>query len=412
MKKVFFCALLCLLALPALAQRNRIYNERIATLQVVAGKKWLSAPVVSIDEGTPIHISFDDKTHQYHRYVYQIEHCDANWEPSQGLFKSDYISGFADDLLIEHAEQSVNTNTLYTHYAFSIPNEQCRITMGGNYRVTVFDDDNNREPILTAHFMVVEPQVNIAAELTSNTDLDINNRHQQVSFQLSYPALRTTNPQNDFKTIVTQNNRWDNCRINTQPQWVADGKMAWQHNKVLVFDAGNEYRKFELLDVQRPSLGVESVNWHNNAYHAYLWQDMPRTAYVYDEDANGAFYIRNSDNWQNDVASDYIDVHFTLLCPRQQGEIYLNGMWTNDLFLPQYKMTYDETKHAYTATVNLKQGYYSYQYLLLAPDGTTSFLPSEGNFYQTENKYQVYVYFRARRERCDRLVGFREIQIK
>jgi len=59
-----------------------------------------------------------------------------------------------------------------------------------------------------------------------------------------------------------------------------------------------------------------------------------------------------------------------------------------------------------------KLGYYSYQYLWMLPDGTIRTMPTEGDFYQTENSYQMLVYFRGQGERTDRLVGFQEIIYK
>ena len=87
-------ACLCLLLSAAgRAQRHEILNSRISTLQVVSGNDWLSPPVTTLG-GAPIHISFDDQTHDYHRYTYRIEHCEADWSVSEDLFTSDYIDGF------------------------------------------------------------------------------------------------------------------------------------------------------------------------------------------------------------------------------------------------------------------------------------------------------------------------------
>lgn len=159
-------------------------------------------------------------------------------------------------------------------------------------------------------------------------------------------------------------------------------------------------------------MGIETIDWDGSNYHAYVWTDEPRLSYIYDEDANGAFCIRNSDNVENNTASDYLIVHFRLKTPHQTGDIYLNGAWTNDRFLPQYKMQYNDTQGCYEAAVKLKQGYYSYQYLLMKPDHTLVPVPSEGNFYQTENRYQALVYFKGIGERTDRLVGYNSIRIK
>lgn len=176
MKSLFaFLLLLCCNA--SWAQQNRIIHSNIASLQVVAGNKWLEPPVISLNDNTPINISFDEKSHNYHRYVYTVEHCEDDWSVSKQLFKSDYIRGFSDYLNIEDIQPSINTNTEYTHYSFSIPNESCQLLMSGNYKVTVYDDNNNDSKILVAHFMVVDPKVKIGIEATTNTDLDINNRH-------------------------------------------------------------------------------------------------------------------------------------------------------------------------------------------------------------------------------------------
>ena len=144
-----------------------------------------------------------------------------------------------------------------------------------------------------------------------------------------------------------------------------------------------------------------------------LYPDEVRRNYVYDEDANGAFYIRNSDNHDNDCASEYVVVHFTLHVSQPvTGDVYLNGAWTNDRFLPQYRMEYDAAAHCYRCAISLKQGYYSYQYVALHSDGYATVVPIEGSFYQTGNRYQALVYFRANEARADRLVGYTEIDFK
>ena len=102
--------------------------------------------------------------------------------------------------------------------------------------------------------------------------------------------------------------------------------------------------------------------------------------------------------------------HFRLKSPKLNGEVYINGAWTNNRFLPQYKMNFDEMEQIYKASILLKQGYYSYQYLLVDSDGKARNVPSEGNFFQTENQYQALVYYRGIGSRTDRLVGFAQIR--
>ncbi len=416
MKKTLLILLSLILVKNISAQRNEIYDRGIASLQVVAGQQWLSLPIIKLGSHGPnerINISFDDLTHTYHRYVYRIEHCEADWTVSDQLFSSDYIEGFQDGNTIDDIVESINTNTLYTHYSLQIPNEQCSLKMSGNYKLTVYDENDGNRPMFTACFMVIEPAMGVALDVTTNTDIDINKAHQQVSMQVNYGGINVTDPMSQIKTVIMQNRRWDNAKVNPRPQYIMPDGLKWEHNRDLIFQAGNEYHKYEILDVDHPSMGIDRIVWDGNDYQVYPYVCTPRPNYLYDEDANGAFYIRNSDNIENDISSEYVYVHYTLKTPQRfAGDIYVNGAWTNDQFTPEYLMTYDEINKCYTATIRQKQGYYSYQYVLVDVNGVSQAVPSEGSFYQTENKYQALVYYRGRGERTDRLVGYQEVQFK
>lgn len=409
-QRTFVAVLMMLLPVGMMqAQRHEIYSGQIRSLQVISNNDWQSLPVVELGNGK-IDISFDDLTHEYHRYMYRLEHCEADWRVSEELFDSEFCRGFARDNTIDDYQESLLTNVLYTHYQLSLPNEKCRMTMSGNYRLVVYDDNNDSEPILAACFMVVEPRVGIGLEVTTNTDIDINNSHQQVAMELHYNNLTVTNPQEQLRTVVLQNQRWDNARWNAKPQYVLPDRLRWEHCRDYIFDGGNEYRKFEILSTDVASMGIDHLNWDGEQFHAYPFMAVPRPNYIYDEDANGAFFLRNSDNYEAEFTSDYLLVHFLL---KTNGplpyDVYVNGLWTNDCFTDDYRMTYDADTDTYEAVIPLKLGYYSYQFLMLSPDGRALLLPSEGNFYQTENQYAALVYYREPGGRTDRLVGYQEV---
>ena len=409
MKRLLILIALVIAIAECQAQRHEILSPRIASLQVTADGKWMSMPVTTL--GGTITVAFDDLTHDYTRYTYRIDHCEADWTTSEGIFTSDYLQGFAEGNTIDDYIESINTIQLYTHYELQIPNDHCRLKMSGNYRLTVIDENNDEQPVLTACFMVVEPLMGVSISATTNTDIDINSRHQQIQMELSYGSLKVTNPTEQIKTVVMQNQRWDNARINARPQFTMADGLRWQHCRDYIFSAGNEYRKFEILDLSHPTMGIDHIHWDGTSYHVFPFLSEPRQNYVYDEDADGAFLIRNSDNIEIENTCDYALVHFQLKCPQPAaGDIYLNGAWTCDRFLPQYKMEYDYEKQLYEAVVPLKQGYYNYQYLLMDARGALQPLPSEGNFYQTQNSYQALVYYREIGGRTDRLVGYAVIR--
>ena len=405
-KAIFFLSLVFFCNLNICAQRNEILDKNIASLQVVANNDWLSLPIITLNSNDFVNISFDDLTHEYHRYCYKIEHCEADWQTSSALFESDYIDGFASDNTIDDVKESTNTVQLYTHYSITFPNNKCRPKISGNYRVTIYDENDEKHVVCRAYFMIVEPSMGVHLNVTTNTDIDINGKHQQVEMAIDYGNNIVSNPQTQIKTVVMQNNRWDNAVVNARPQYIKANGLQWIHCKDFIFDGGNEYRKFETLDVTHTTMGLESINWDGHNYHAWIWTDEPRPSYIYDKDANGAFLIRNSDNIDNDVNSDYIITHFRLKSPQTADPIYINGFFTNDRFLPQYEMKWNEKNQQYEGELLLKQGYYSYQYLMMKPEGKLKPVPSEGNFYQTENTYQALIYFKANGDRTDRLVGY------
>ena len=409
-KSVIFVFMAIGLSLSA-AARSFIYSPTVKTLQVVVNDDWLSPPVMKLGGGDVLNVGFDELSHNFHRYVYHVEHCEADWSTSEEIFESDWLEGFNDNP-IEDYVNSINTTVLYTHYSLQIPNDRCRLKMSGNYRLRVVDEDDDGEEVLTVEFRVVEPLMNVGISATTNTDVDHNLSHQQVSMTLKYNGLSVNNPDEQIWTVVMQNGREDNWRQNVRPTYIQPGQLRWEHCRELIFDAGNEYHKFEMLDMSHPTMGVDHIRWDGQNYHVFPFCNEPRRNYLYDEDADGAFFIRNSDNIENDNASDYAYVHYKLVNVSQQLEpVYVNGQWTLEAD-ENYMMTYDQTDRSYNAVVLQKQGYYSFQYIVKDETGRGGLLPEEGSFFETENRYQALVYYKGTGERTWRLVGYQQIVLK
>ena len=393
------------LSLTASAQ-NRIYNPQVKTLQAVVNQEWLSFPtVMRLQTDDVLNVSFDELSHDYHRYTCHLQHCEADWQPSEEIFESDWLEGL-NDIIIDDYETSVNTISPYTHYRLQLPNEQCRLKLSGNYRLSILEDD---ELVAIVDFMVTEQTMKLSLQATTNTDIDVNKSHQQLSVNLSYGDVRVTNPEDQIQLVVMQNGRSDTRLDHITPTYRNTEGLQWSHCKELIFDAGNEYHKFEVLDPSHPTMGIDRITWDGENYQVYPFPDQPRLNYLYDEDADGAFYIRNSDNRENDTSCEYVYVNYRLLsAPIPQGKVIINGQWTTGL-PNDYYMTYDASEGIYHAQILQKQGYYSYQYLLETTDGKRHILPSEGSFYQTENRYQALVYYKGIGERTWRLTAFRGI---
>ena len=394
-----------------IAAKSRILEPQIKSLQVVVNQDWLSPAIMRLGTDDILNISFDELSHEYHHYTYRVEHCEADWTPSTALFESDWLEGFNGNPIDDYAP-SMNTTVAYTHYRFQIPNDRMRLRISGNYRIHICDDEDDEREVMTIDFCVTEQSMPLTMRITTNTDIDTNVSHQQVSMTLNYGVERVTDPANQLWVVVMQNGREDNRKQNPKPTIITGNSAEWLHARELIFDAGNEYRKYEVLDVSHPTMGIDQMVWNGERYEAYPFIDEARTHYLYDEDANGAFLIRNSDNWEIETTCDYVWVMYRMKCPHlPEGQMVIDGWWTTDDDPKTYTMTYDAAKGMYTARILQKQGYYSYHYLWQQPDGALQFAPSEGSYYQTENRYQALVYYRGVNDKTWRLTAFRELDI-
>ena len=392
--------------------RNTVSSPMVKTLQVVVNQDWLSPPVMRLGTDDVLNVGFDELSHTYHRFIYRLERCEADWSTSEDVFESDWLEGFNGNP-IEDYENSLNTTVLYTHYRLQIPNDRCRLKMSGNYRLHVYDEEEgDEEDVLCAEFRVAEPLMSVGLSVTTNTDIDFNQSHQQVAMTVGYGSLSVTNESAQVWTVVMQNGREDTQKVNVRPNYIQPGKLVWEHNRNLIFDAGNEYHKFEVLDVSHTTMGLDRIRWDGHHYQAYPFVNTPRRNYVYDEDANGAFYIRNSDNIENDRTCDYVYVNYKLMPSAQyECDVIVDGDWTTEQD-GDYVMSYDESDRSYNARILQKQGYYSYQYLLRRADGQTAVVPEEGSFFETENKYQAFIYYKGVTDRTWRLVGYQQIYLR
>ena len=349
-----------------------------------------------------IDIEWDEMSHDYKRYRYHIDHCDWDWQPTDGIFESDFMEGL-NDQLIEDFEKSFNTTQIYTHYRLRIPGKDLKLRLSGNYRVRIYEEDKEDEPALEARFCVYEREAGIVAQLSSNTDIDFNDKHQQMTLSVGFGNLQVYDPQREVKVIVMQNRRWDSRIENLTPNVRKANGIEFTHNRSLIFPAGNEYHRFEILDVHRTATGVDRIDWFEPYYHATLYPAQIDHNYSYFEDQNGVYVVRSSDNYDDWTTAEYVVVHFFLKTPRLEGgDVYVSGWWTGQTFNPDCKMEYDEVRQQYHAAILLKQGYYSYEFI--QQDGLTT--RTMGSFYETENEYEVLVYYRQQGSRYDRLAGY------
>lgn len=393
-----------------------IFDDSFHTLRISVNDNYMAPPVLMLDSGDELTISFDEITESNSYLRYSLMHCNANWTQSS-LVESEFLDGFNFGNVDDY-EYSQLAATHYVNYRIALPNDRFRFKVSGNYLLRVYRDDDPDTTLLQARFMVSESTATVTADVLGVTDIDYNDAHQQVSVAVDATNAKIEDVFNDMMVYVSQNGRLDNEVMVRQPLRVSGKTAYYEHLRPLIFPAGNEYRRMETVSTTYPGMNVESVDYYDPYYHATLTTDYPRSAdkYIYDQTQSGRFFVREYNSSNSDTEADYVVTHFTLDAPELPGKyIFLDGDFTSRRFDPQSLMTYNRATGRYEKTLLLKQGAYNYQYLTVDAGSSNSAASTsaiEGDFYQTRNEYLVKVYTRRRDERYDRLIGVTTVMFR
>ncbi len=384
-----------------------IFNERFRSLQVRVDGDDFASPVIVLGGEDRIRIDFDHLAEDRDYFRYSLEHCNASWRPS-GLVESEFLDGFNEGT-IDNYDFSRATTVHYVHYSLTIPNEQVAPTISGNYLLKIYPESDPDSVLIQCRFMVSEDIVPVAVSAASQTDIDYNKAHQQLNIIVDTEQAQVEDPFNDLIVVAGQNGRLDSETAFRQPLKMSGTKVIYEHQKPLIFEAGNEYRRMEIVSDTYPGMGVERIEYFDPYYHYVLYTDERRDdePYSYDQTQHGRYFIREYNSTDSDIEADYGVVHFTLDYPDTPGAmIFLDGDFVQRRFDDNSRMQYNPATGLYERALLLKQGAYNYRYLIVPPGARRGYTgPIEGDKYQTVNEYTVRVYHRRRGERYDRLIG-------
>ena len=386
---------------------QQVFKPTVQSLSVSNPRDFMAPPVIRMGSNDMLDINFDLIGNQHEYLKYRLIHCNADWQPSR-LLESEYVNGF-NDVPVEDFAYSSSTYVHYINYNISLPDPQLPILASGNYLLQVYPENDPDDIWLQVRFSVSENLAPVYGGFTTKTDRGVNSEYQQLFFEIDPDNLGNINPYVDLFIEITQNNSSSSSHTLSHPMRVESNRIIYEHSPALVFEAGNEYRRFETVRADYPGMHVDSVKFINGMWHAWLQTDFSRRdrEYAYDNTQHGRFKIDEYNSTEPDLGADYVMVHFSLdPGERQYGRIYLDGNFTSNVISDRYLMKYDWNDGLYHASLPLKQGSYNYQYVVAADDAKNpSPAPVEGNKYETQNEYLVKVFLRRPGARADRLVG-------
>lgn len=387
---------------------NRVYKENIETVYCHNSNSKMDPPVIMLNSGEQLVLEFDDLNSEETVYFYKVIHCTWDWETSD-IRETDYMKGFPVNEIYDYT-YSFNTRVDYIHYALPLPNQDFEFVYSGNYIIKVFEDNDPSKVVLTRRIMVYEQEAPIDIRVKASSVVSERDVAQEVDFTVGTGRLNLFNVYDEIHTVVMQNMRWDNAKMNLQPKFMRGSELIYDHEQINSFNGGNEYRYFDLKNLEYQSDRIARIFYDSAIVRVFLHPDEKRTfkRYVTWEDLDGNFLIKKDYSTDSDAEADYVWVYFTLPFdfPLQNAALYVAGRFTDYTYSERYEMKYDFAKRAFKGKIFLKQGYYNYAYMLVNEGSETGQIDYiEGNHFQTQNTYQVMVYYRDSNFYYDRLVG-------
>jgi len=367
-------------------------------------------PMVTLGSGEQLQLSFDMliPTNEYLQYTFV--HCNADWQQSN-MSQNEYLSGTYIGN-IQDFQFSTNTYQKYVSYKCVFPSQDLSFTRSGNYLLKVYRNFDEEDLLLTRRFMVIDPKVIISSKVNSATDVRFRFKKQEVDFNVDYKNYLIPNPFLDVKASVLQNYNWSTAITNLKPNFVNNGVMIYNYEEGNLFDGGNEFRFFDIRSLRFFSMNV-AEKFIDSMKNAVLKPDETRAhlAYFNQFDYNGKRAIQNKDGTKIVEDGDYALVHFYLKSDHEiSGDgVYVFGELTDWQMKEKFKLDYYPDKQLYYKKVKLKQSYYNYEYVTRSSDGKPEHTFTEGDHYETENDYDIFIYHKNQQYGYDELIGYQHI---
>jgi len=396
------------------AQRlpDQVYMPGIRTVKLFQQNNQESLPLVRLNSADLLELHFDDLDAVPKSFFYTIQLCNADWLPAD-VNAFDYIRGFLQNRLSQYRMSSIAA-TKYVHYQALLPEKNCMPAKSGNYLLKVFLNGDTAQLAFTKRFMVIDEKMGVGARLQQPFDNTLLQTHQKLQFSVNTRQINVLNPQQQVKVALLQNNRWNDAVTNIQPTFIRNGVLEYNGERDCVFPAGKEYRWADLQSFRFESDRVDHIDRTTQPNTVYMKTDAIRSnlRYIFFSDRNGWDQISSSESINPWWQSDYAYVKFVLEPANKQPltgrNVYLMGELTGNQAGDTSRMQFDAASGAYTKTLFLKQGYYSYIYVTkdlrdMTARATTDY--TEGNYWETENDYTILVYYRSVGGRHDELLG-------
>lgn len=372
------------------------------TLRPPGGSKFDIDPVIAL--GKTLHLDFDIIGEDYEFLHAKLIHCTYDWQRSD-IRSLEYLNTY-NEFSLDEFSYSSNTLVPYTRYQLTLP----EVTKSGNYLLVVYRDGDEEDLLFTRRMVVYENLAVVNGQVLFSQLAKQMQTHQRIAFEIRHPTLNIFNAFRDVKVVILQNHNWFTAITGLQPTLQRPDQKHLEYHHFTgenEFPGSNEFRFFDLRATQYRGRNVNAVFRQGQSFSARLGKDIPRYDRAYTntvEDENGGFFAGNTDPGEDLIEADYIYTSFFLEMEQLSTPVYVTGKWSNWRLDGDSEMEYDPGLGLYIKEIRLKQGFYNFAYT--TQTGTKKI---EGSFPETENQYEVLVYFTDLSLSYHRLIGYTQL---
>lgn len=372
--------------------------SRIQSIQLERQGDPSAPPVIRLNSGDHLVLSFDEMSNESRLFTVKITHHNRNWGRSS-LIPIDYLASGSQDQISDGRASNVQ-NPSYMHYTYQFPNNTLSPLVSGNYMLHVYDADTGDE-LFSLPFFVSENKNLVTTQVqTLYNEGPGPYQYHQLFSSYRYPDF-VKFPQFNLYVMYAQDRFWGRAREADIKDVSEQGVLQVHNSRSNLFIANYGFLELNLESFQRPQYEILEYRPATTPPTVVLRTDTPTLST--NTGIKPYFKFGQIDNHSD---AHYVNVHFSLNGSKivdPNARVYLIGSFNNWSIQSGSRMKYDPSSDLFKGSVEIKQGRYNYKYAVVEGNKIND-LRLDTNFASTRQEYAVFVYYHDQTRQYDRLL--------
>lgn len=345
-----------------------------------------SAPIIKLKSGETVTLEFDYLNTDARQFVVQISHRTPEWEESI-LSRNFYQSGLYEDQI--SASSTIRSqDPYYQHYSYTFPNEDMQLKVSGNYLMEIMSHETG-EVLFSLPFFVYEDEGELRTSIQPipAPKQSIRQYHQLFGNYL-FPDF-VNMPQFDLSFYFVQNQFWGRYKKAGVVQSIQD-KVDFHVRRENAFIADYGFKHLDLTRLSADGVNIRAYEPSYDPPRIILRRDIQDLTPSVDPGRTTRHGFPSLDD-----QAQYVEVFFyleTAIDIMPGDKIYVTGDFNNWTINEENRMEYRSEKDAWEGNALIKQGTYSYKYVVVR-NGVIKDMLLDNSFSLARQLYYGMIYY-------------------